>query len=56
MLVLIDESGDPGFKLTKGSTQHFVAAMVIFHGEAGYISPNWYPSKLATHRQVPTWN
>ncbi len=31
MLVLIDESGDPGFKLAKGSTQHFVAAMVIFH-------------------------
>lgn len=30
MLVLIDESGDPGFKLDKGSTRHFVAAMVVF--------------------------
>lgn len=30
MLVLIDESGDPGFKLTRGSTPHFVMAMVIF--------------------------
>lgn len=30
MLVLIDESGDPGFKLDKGSTKHFVAAMVVF--------------------------
>jgi hypothetical protein len=30
LLVLIDESGDPGFKLDKGSTQHFVIAMVIF--------------------------
>lgn len=30
MLVLIDESGDPGFKLEKGSTRHFVAAMVVF--------------------------
>lgn len=30
MLVLIDESGDPGFKLDKGSTRFFVAAMVIF--------------------------
>ena len=30
MLVFIDESGDPGFKLTKGSTSHFVLAMVIF--------------------------
>lgn len=30
MLVLIDESGDAGFKLAKGSTPHFVVAMVIF--------------------------
>lgn len=30
MLVLIDESGDPGFKLDKGSTRHFVTAMVVF--------------------------
>lgn len=30
MLVLIDESGDPGFKITKGSTSHFVVSMVIF--------------------------
>lgn len=30
MLVFIDESGDPGFKLTRGSTSHFVMAMVIF--------------------------
>jgi transcriptional regulator len=31
-------------------------AMVIFRGAAGYISPNWYPSKHETHRHVPTWN
>jgi Protein of unknown function (DUF3800) len=30
MLVFIDESGDPGFKLHKGSSPIFVAAMVIF--------------------------
>lgn len=30
MLVFIDESGDAGFKLDKGSTPIFVAAMVIF--------------------------
>ncbi len=30
MLVLIDESGCPGFKLTKGSTPFFVVGMVIF--------------------------
>jgi hypothetical protein len=30
MLVFIDESGDPGFKLDKGSTPVFAASMVIF--------------------------
>ena len=30
--------------------------MVVFRGEQGYISPNAYPSKHETHRQVPTWN
>lgn len=30
MLVLIDESGCPGFKLTKGSTPYFIVSMVIF--------------------------
>jgi transcriptional regulator len=31
-------------------------ALVIFRAEQDYISPNWYPSKHETHRQVPTWN
>lgn len=30
MLVVIDESGDPGFKVEKGSSPIFVAAMAIF--------------------------
>ncbi len=30
--------------------------LVVFRGAAGYISPNWYPSKHETHRAVPTWN
>ena len=30
--------------------------LVIFAGVQGYISPNWYPSKQETQRQVPTWN
>lgn len=30
--------------------------LVIFRGPDGYISPNWYPSKQETHREVPTWN
>ena len=30
--------------------------LLIFRGEDGYVSPNWYPSKAATHKAVPTWN
>ncbi len=30
MLVFIDDSGDPGFKLNRGSTSYFVIAMVCF--------------------------
>jgi hypothetical protein len=34
MLVFIDDSGDPGFKkIGKGSTSHFIIAMVIFDDE-----------------------
>ena len=29
-LVFIDDSGDPGFKLNRGSSKHFVIACVIF--------------------------
>lgn len=31
MLVLIDESGDAGFKIAKGSSPYFVVSMVIFY-------------------------
>jgi transcriptional regulator len=31
-------------------------AVAIFQGEQSYISPNWYPSKQETGKQVPTWN
>jgi transcriptional regulator len=30
--------------------------LAIFHGPQGYVSPNWYPSKHETGREVPTWN
>ncbi len=30
--------------------------LVIFRAMDAYISPNWYPSKHESHRQVPTWN
>lgn len=32
------------------------SVMVVFRGAEAYISPNWYPSKHESHRQVPTWN
>lgn len=30
--------------------------LVVFRSADAYISPNWYPSKHAFHKQVPTWN
>ncbi len=30
--------------------------LVVFNGGDAYISPNWYPNKQRTHREVPTWN
>ncbi|HET6587991.1 MAG TPA: FMN-binding negative transcriptional regulator [Oleiagrimonas sp.] len=30
--------------------------LVVFRGPQGYISPNWYPTKHETGREVPTWN
>lgn len=30
--------------------------LVVFQAGDAYVSPNGYPSKHETHRQVPTWN
>ena len=30
--------------------------LIIFQDSGHYISPNWYPSKGLTHKEVPTWN
>ena len=30
--------------------------LIIFQDAGHYISPNWYPSKAVTHKEVPTWN
>jgi transcriptional regulator len=32
------------------------AVLLVFRGPDGYISPNWYPTKHETGREVPTWN
>lgn len=31
-------------------------ALMIFQGPEGYITPNWYATKAATGKVVPTWN
>ncbi|MFA6518596.1 MAG: DUF3800 domain-containing protein [Candidatus Shapirobacteria bacterium] len=33
MLIFIDESGDAGFRIQKGSSAHFVISLVIFDDE-----------------------
>lgn len=30
--------------------------LVLFQGDQGYITPNWYETKRTTHETVPTWN
>jgi transcriptional regulator len=31
-------------------------ALMIFQGPEGYITPNWYATKIQTGKAVPTWN
>lgn len=33
-----------------------INAVAVFQGAQAYVSPNWYPSKHADGKQVPTWN
>jgi transcriptional regulator len=32
------------------------SCLVIFMGPDAYVTPDWYPTKAATHKVVPTWN
>ena len=32
------------------------ASVAVFQGAQAYVSPNWYPSKHAHGKAVPTWN
>ncbi|WP_411993675.1 FMN-binding negative transcriptional regulator [Agarivorans sp. DSG3-1] len=36
--------------------QSCLSALVVFQGEDAYVSPNYYPSKQANPKVVPTWN
>ena len=33
-----------------------IAALVVFQGAQGYITPSWYATKAETGKVVPTWN
>ena len=32
------------------------ASVLVFHGPQAYITPGWYPGKVAHGKVVPTWN
>lgn len=54
MLVFIDESGDPGFKVDRGSTPIFAAAMVVFGDrEAASATAETIRAALKEHRAFP---
>jgi Protein of unknown function (DUF3800) len=47
VLVLIDESGDPGFRVAQGSSSHFVVAMVVF---VDYVEAEMASARIAALR------
>jgi len=53
MLVFIDESGDPGFKLARGSTNVFVAALVAFQNSTAAQLTQTAIEALATRLRHP---
>lgn len=62
--LLLDKESDTAVliaHIAKGNPLHTqiennTDVLVIFQGEQGYISPNWYPTKQQHHQHVPTWN
>lgn len=48
MLVLIDESGDPGFRIARGSSSHFVIVMIVFDD---YLSAEKASVAISTAQQ-----
>jgi hypothetical protein len=53
MFVFIDESGDPGFKLSKGSASAFVAVLIAFHDKEAARQTQTAIDQLA--RRLPLW-
>lgn len=52
MWIFIDESGDAGFKLVRGSSQHFIVSMVIFHTEDAATATTRTIERLAGELRV----
>src|SRR5271170_6421570 len=52
MLVFIDESGDPGFKVSKGSSPVFTAALVAFRDRAEGVPTEAAISSLAKRLRI----
>jgi len=52
MLVFIDESGDPGFKISKGSTADFIAVLVAFRNHEQAARTNLAINELATRLRI----
>ena len=44
--------GNPIYQNNKDNEE----VLVVYKSEDSYISPNWYPTKKANHKVVPTWN
>lgn len=44
--------GNPVWKDVRDGAE----VLVIFRAADAYVSPNWYPTKHESHKQVPTWN
>ncbi|WP_226664597.1 FMN-binding negative transcriptional regulator [Microbulbifer aggregans] len=44
--------GNPLWKQVQEDSE----VLAIFHGPNGYVSPNFYPTKLESGKGVPTWN
>lgn len=52
MLIFIDESGDPGFKISKGSSSVFVAVLVAFREAAAASEANRLIDEAASRLRV----
>ncbi len=53
MLVFIDDSGDPGFKFDKGSTEFFVISCIIFSDELEAEKASVSIKELKRHLKFP---